>query len=205
MNFTFLASFIIFIIWLTYELSKHKKIEQEAIRSFWEKESQANQTRRKPLDTLDYIIIPLQQLPMQCRSKDEVVADCLDYITSLSTQKIVNLTGITNTELKLQYGAPNLPLLMDYDQRYTQLARTLQTWANRLYECACFDEAQSILEFAISTQTDVSASYILLARLYLRQERPEKVAELISHAELLRSASRPRIVRILQELCPCNG
>ena len=37
----------------------------------------------------------------------------------------MHLTGYTNTDLKLEYGAPNIKLLSAYDQRYTTLARTL--------------------------------------------------------------------------------
>lgn len=202
MNLPFFASFMLFIALLTFVLSRHRKSETEAMHDFWEKERKSNQTRRQSLDTLDYIILPLDSLPLEALPADEVIQDCLCSIRSLSESKIVNLTGITNTELKLEYGAPNLTRLTEYDQNYTRLVRTLQKWADRLYENACFEEACTVLEFAVSTGTDVSASYTLLAKIYLKEGYPSKIQELIKAAESIRSASRPRIVRILQESNP---
>ena len=101
---------------------------------FWEKELAANRTPRKSLDDLCYIQIPLNTLPLSALPDDSVAEECRETLEELSKSPIVNLTGISNTDLKLQYGAPNINLLSSYDQRYTTLARTLQTLGNRLYE-----------------------------------------------------------------------
>lgn len=201
MNLPFFASFMLFILWLTLQLSRRSKKDTMTIHDFWEKERLANQTRRQPLETLDYIVLPLNTLPMDTLGEDEIIQDCLESIRYLAEQKIVNLTGISNTELKLKYGAPNLTRLIEYDQNYTRLARTLQKWAARLYENAFFDEACTVLEFAVSTGTDINATYVLLARLYQKKGYPSRVQELITAASSLRSASAPRIVRTLQESC----
>ena len=118
---------------------------------------------------------------------------------------IVNLTGISNTDLKLRYGAPNINLLTLYDQKYTTLARTLQDFASVLYERGYHREACQILEFAVSTHTDVSSSYKLLVSLYREQGQEEKIAELLPVAESLNSSLRPSIVRLLQEACGRNS
>ena len=200
MKFPFFASFIIFIIWLRYELSKHSKSASNQLSSYWQKEAQSNNTRRKSLDSLDYIIIPTRELPMHIMENNEEIQSIAATIDRLCTQKIVNLTGISNTDLKLRYGAPNLPLLMEYDQNYTLLARSLQKWAALLYEGQYPAEAAQVLEFAMSTRTDVTASYTLLARIYQTQHTPERIHELEAIAETLLSASRPTILRNLQEL-----
>lgn len=202
MNLPFFASFMLFIIWLTYTISKRRRTDAQIVHDFWEQERLANQTRRQPLDNLDYITLPLQNLPMNTMAEDEVVQDCLDTIRSLSECKIVNLTGITNTELKLQFGVPNLPRLTEYDQNYTRLVRTLQKWADRLYAQNYYEEACTVLEFAVATGTDISATYSLLAKLYHMQGYPSKIQNLITAAQALRSASRSRIVRTLQESDP---
>ena len=82
---------------------------------FWEKELAANRTKRKPLDDLNYIQIPLDTFPMSVLSDNPVILECHEILTELSTEKIVNLTGISNTDLKLQYGAPNIKILSAYD------------------------------------------------------------------------------------------
>ena len=104
----------------------------------------------------------------------------------------------------MQYGAPNLPVLIDYDQNYTILARTLQKWASLLYQSGYTEEAKTILEFAVSTKTDVSASYAILSDIYRKNGQTQKIESLVQIAEGLHSAMKPSIVRILKESDPHN-
>ena len=201
MRFPFFASFIVFCVWLGYELHKRRNIESKANDDFWQKEAEANNTRRKSLDQLDYIQIPFQKLPEAALPEDPVVRECLDTLHELALAPIVNLTGISNTDLKLQYGAPNIDLLSQYDQRYTVLARTLQTWANALYEKGYVEEARQVLEFAIETRTDISASYKLLSAIYQQNGMTHKISDLIPVAESLNSPMKKHIVQYLSELC----
>lgn len=201
MRFPFFASFIIFCIWLGYEIHKHRNMDAKASEAFWKKEAAANATRRKPLDDLEYIQIPFDRLPMDVLSDHAAVSDCHETLKELSKEPVVNLTGISNTDLKLKYGAPNIELLSQYDQRYTVLARTLQAWACALHEEGYADEAMTVLEFAVKTRTDVSATYKLLASIYLEKGLTEKIRELIPVAESLNSPLKSSIVRTLQSLC----
>lgn len=199
MKIPFFASFIIFIVWLAYELSKVRRRSEKKESSFWEKEAQANRTRRKPLDSLNYITIPFEKLPMELLADDEGIFECHRILGVLKDSPIVNFTGISNTELKLEYGAPNINLLMRYDENYTTLVSTLQKWALLLYEAGYAAEAKNILEFAVSTNTDVSGTYRLLASIYTKEEQTGKIEDLLKRAKNLRSGSKDTIVRILQE------
>ena len=58
MKFPIFASVIVFCIWLIYEIRKHNKKDKKILDSFWNKENQANNTRAKSLDGLNYIEIP---------------------------------------------------------------------------------------------------------------------------------------------------
>lgn len=199
MNMPFFASFIIFLIWLSYEISKSRRLGEKAQDIYWEREAAANSTRRKPLDHLDYIVIPFDSLPMETMKEDEKVMEFHQTLHDLAESPIVNFTGLSNTDLKLEYGAPNIDLLMRYDQSYTILVRTLQQWAEKLYQAGHTAEAKQILEFSISTNTDVSGSYRLLAGIYSKEGETGKIRELTDRAQRLKSASRNIIVRILQE------
>ncbi|MCI8358126.1 MAG: hypothetical protein HFI51_08285 [Lachnospiraceae bacterium] len=199
MKFPFFASFLVFVAWLTYEISKHSRLDAEKERSFWEKEHRANNTRRKSLDDLPYIAVPLDSLFLQLLPEDEQAAEYKETLRTLSEARIVNFTGITNTDLKLKYGAPNIDLLSRYDQNYTILARTLNQWASCLHKNGCAAQAREVLEFAVSTGTDVSSSYKLLCDIYREENTPEKIKELYPAAEALNSAMKKAIVRILQE------
>ena len=199
MKIPIFAIFIVFVVWLTYEISKSDRKEEKIRNAFWERERQANNTRRKPLDDLAYITIPFEKLPVELYAEEEPVKEYLQTLHFLAQSPIVNFTGISNTDLKLQYGAPNIDLLTKYDQNYTMLARTLQQWASFLYEKGSVPEAREVLEFAISTNTDVSGTYKLLCKIYKEENTPEKIQSLYPVAESLNSLMRPAILRILQE------
>lgn len=205
MNFPFLASFIIFILVIGRAMRKHTRAQEAEKKSFWARERQANHVRRKALDNLDYIKIPLDALPLDILSQDDNVRECVTIVKELAGQPIVNLTGWSNTDLKLEYGTANLTPLSEYDQRYTLLVCTLQKWAELLYRENFIEEAKAILEFAVSTRTDVGKSYYLLADIYTAQGQTGRIPELTETAKSLRSLSRNAIVRTLQESYPCSG
>lgn len=199
MKMPFFASFIIFLIWLAYEIAKARRGSAALEESFWEKEARANQTRRKSLDNLNYITIPLDYLPTEILKDNEKVKEYSNLLLSLSESPIVNFSGLSNTDLKLEYGVANITLLMQYDQNYTILARTLQQWAELLYQENYRTEAQHLLEFAISTDTDVSGTYRLLAQIYCEENDSDKINALLARAENLKSGSKNIIVRALKE------
>lgn len=199
MKLPFFASFIIFCIWLTFALMRSRRQSEHNNDKFWEREARANATRKKSLDGLDYIQVPYESLPLSLCSDDPEIADCHRILTGLKDKKIVNLTGYTNTDLKLEYGAPNITLLTSYDQNYTLLVRTLQRLSDLLIARGFQEEAIPVLEFAVSTHTDISATYRTLASIYYDKQERNKIEHLKEIAESLRSAMRPSILKTLDE------
>ena len=202
MNFQTFASFIIFVvflIWLQYEIKKHTKYDEKKRKEYWDKERKANTTRKKSLENLSYITIPLDSFPLHLLKEDEQMQEYHEILHSLNEEKIVNFTGISNTDLKLEYGVANLPLLMHYDQCYTNLVRTLQDFAQKLYDNGYEKECIPVLEFAVETGTDVSGTYKLLAGIYQNNNDAEKLEHLKTKAETLNSAMKNPIVRMLKE------
>ena len=126
--------------------------------------------------------------------------DCINILENLTAQKIVNLTGWSNTELKLEYGTANITALSEYDQNYTLLVRTLQKWADALLEAGHGAEASVLMQFAVSTQTDVSRTYYKLADYWISRGEAFRLDQLIHAAEALRSSNRDSILRHLREL-----
>ena len=208
MSLKFLASLIIFIIFVyaivivAQSTRRQRTLAEKKEQEFWDREKRANSVRKKSLDNLDYVKIPLDKLPTNALSDDENVREYLDLLTYLSTQPIVNLTGFTNTDLKLEYGTANITPLSQYDQNYTALVRTLQQWAELLLKADLTDDAETVLSYAISIGTDISHTYYCLAEIYAARSEYDKIAGLIQQAEGLRSALRNSIVRTLQESYP---
>jgi hypothetical protein len=121
----------------------------------------------------------------------------------LKDEKIVNLTGISNTDLKLEYGTANITPLSIYDQNYTSLVRGLQRWGKALYDAGRYEDSAKVLEFAVKTRTDITATYRLLIDLYKTKlslsesEIEKKLNSLIPIANNLNSLSRLTILKLL--------
>lgn len=202
MNLAILASLIVFIIFLSVRIKWQAKAQQNRENDFWERERLANSVRRKSLDNLNYIRIPLESFPTHILQEDETVMECIGLLESLTSQKIVNLTGYSNTDLKLEYGTANITLLTEYDQNYTLLVRTLQKWTDVLIAAGYVKEAVPLMEFAVNTQTDISRTYYQLADYYVSQRESEKIQGLKDTAAGLRSSNRNVIMRHLEETYP---
>lgn len=204
MNFIIITSFLIFCVVFFFSLRRTNRIEEEQLNTFWEREKKANFTRKKPLNDLNYITIPDALLNMKPSVTTDAVNSCLRDLRDLSKYPIVNLTGYTNTDLKLKYGTANITILSDYDLHYTNLVTILQKLAEQLRENGDNALAVETLEFAVSTGTDVSKSYYLLADLYQEAGTPQKIAGLISSAQGINSLMKDVIVQKLQERLPAG-
>lgn len=247
MKTLFLSSLISFCLLIFLLNKRHSKMEKSMKDAFWKREEEANHTRRKSLDNLPYITIPLEELPLACHITDDtadvrstgdtaavrntgdatavrntgdtadvrntgdtaaneaISEECKEILRSLSTQKIVNLTGYTNTDLKLSYGTANITCLTEYDQNYTLLVSTLQKWAEALYRGGAKKECRQVLEYAVSAGTDVSHTYFLLADLYDEEGESDLKCSLIEKASGISSLSSKVIVRTLQGSGPYSG
>ena len=137
---------------------------------------------------------------MEPSATTENLNACIRDLNDLSEYQIVNLTGYTNTDLKLAYGTANITILSDFDLHYTNLVTLLQKLAELLHESGEDTLAIATLEFAVSTGTDVSKSYYLLADLYQEAGTPEKIADLIDQARNINTMVRDTIVQRLTEV-----
>ena len=204
MKFPFLATFILFIVLFNVRLRLASRKEEQQEEKFWDRELRSNSVRKKSLDTLEYVHLPYGLLPFGTAGDDENLQAIEDELTALKDLKIVNLTGITNTDLKLEYGTANITALTEYDQNYTTLVIALQKWGDALYTLGRFEDAASVLEFAVKTRTDITATYRLLIDMYKtklglnEQEIQRKLDGLVPIANSLNSLSRSTILKLLE-------
>lgn len=199
MNFIIIASFLILMVLINIAIYHNSKIEKKTDAEFWKKEQDANFVRKKPLDDLDYITIPENILNIHPLYNTNEIQSCMDELTSLSEKKIVNFTGISNTDLKLAYGTANIAILSEYDNNYTSLITTLQKLAENLIAINDMQNAVSVLEFAIQAGSDISKTFFLLADIYQESGSPEKIEALIQQAENLHSLMQDTILNSLKQ------
>ncbi|SDB31077.1 hypothetical protein [Eubacterium oxidoreducens] len=197
MLFPCLAIFLCIAAFLTFRSRYTAQKDAARTENFWERENEANSTPRRDISNLDYIKIPEELLPFCRLSDDEQLNQCEAPLVDLSDKKILNLIGKTNTELKKEYGAPNLPLLMEYDENFTILIRTLNQLGYRLKELGLTQEARTTYAFAVSIGSDITDTYVQLALLYKKDANAAKLRELETKASALQSDSRKRILEKL--------
>lgn len=185
------------IIFLHLSISKSNRNMQHEKESFWRKESQANSVRRIDISGLDYIKIPLENLPFIETTDDNELSHLQNLIITLSQKSILNLTGLSNTDLKLKYGTANITFLSECDSNFTLLAQTIVKWGSYLYENGMTNEAIIVLEYGIACKTDISKNYILLANIYKEINTPEKIQHLYQVAESLSSLTKDTILKAL--------
>lgn len=176
---------------------------EEKENDFWEKEREANNVRKKSLDSLEYVHIPYDLLPFGTADENPTLAAAEDELMALKDEKIVNFTGITNTDLKLEYGTANITALTQFDQNYTALVVSLQKWGEALYNAGRFEDACQVLEFAVKTRTDISSTYRLLIDMYKTKlgfneaTIKSKLEGLLPIAKNLNALSRNQILNML--------
>lgn len=194
-----LLMIIIFCFWVRTELSLKTRKDEKEEEKFWEREREANAVRRKPIDHLDYIKIP-EDLPYGLPSDNQEIPSIMETIEKLKGEKILNLTGYTNTDLKLEYGAANLTDLSLYDDNFTLLITTLQKWADILYESGMEEEAVKVMEFMVSVRADIGKTYRMLGKYYLNNSKMDKYEELIKISQSLKSMNASNITESIKDL-----
>ena len=156
-------------------------------------------TRSKDLSNLEYITVPLETFPMGLHSEEDLIP-FEEKLQQLSQEKIYNLTGISNTDLMLTYGAGNLDTLSSYDENYTQLVRTIADYGEALASHSYTEDAITVLEYGIKIRSDVTSNYTLLASLYQETGEGRKIRSLLETAKILNSLSKDVILEKLEEL-----
>ena len=154
-----------------------RKRQEQYYTDFWEREARADATPAVDLNNLTYITIPLDRFPLHF-SDDSEITVIEDELVSLSTQRILNLAGMSNTELKETYGAPNLEELIKIDENYQRLSVLIVDYAKSLMEHDMIEEAINVLEFGVETGSDVSTNYTLLADCYVSSGMKDKLPAL---------------------------
>ncbi len=174
MGFPILPFFLIFLIWLTFRIKSLDAKQEQQQADFWAKERAANTTPAKDISNLRYITIPLEKFPLNF-SDDEKVLEIEKQLIELSTHKLLNLTGKSNADLKLEYGVPNFETMSKIGEDFDQLCILLNSYALVLKAAERFDDEENVLEFAIGIGTDISESYTLLAECYKNKHKQEKL------------------------------
>lgn len=195
--------FLIFIAWFTVKRSQVNKSQSKVEEDFWRREHKANTSRKKNLETLEYLSIPFDLFPIG-KYADEKFESIENDLLSLKDKRILNLTGKTATDLKFDYGVSNLFIVSEYDDNFVFMVKCLNEYGSLLYEDGHTVEAKTILEFAISSGSDIKSSYELLANIYIAENNADKIISLVEYASNLDSLMKKPILESLVQISSQN-
>ncbi len=161
-------------------------------------------TEKYPVRTTNAEVPATTDIPQSPESKigetaRGKAAEALRILNVLRDEKIVKFTGMTNTDLKLEYGTANITVLTRYDNNYTMMVRALQMLGEALHEQGENEKAIEVLEFALKSKTDVGASYKLLADICLECSKKDKIPGIIEQAEALNYGNSAAVAQAIRE------
>ncbi|SDB34611.1 hypothetical protein SAMN02910298_01687 [Pseudobutyrivibrio sp. YE44] len=182
MGFPILPFFILFLILIAVRLKSLNNKQEEQEAEFWAKEQQARITPAKDISNLRYITIPIEKFPLNF-SSDEKVIEIENELKELSTHKLLNLTGMSNTDIRITYGTPNFETMSKIGEDFDRVTVLLNQYAHALMEAERLDDVITVLEFAVGVGTDISESYTMLAKCYQMKSMDSKLEMLRSQVE----------------------
>lgn len=189
---------------LKYERRKHSRKTEADNNAFWSREDAANQVRRKDISQLPYIQIPFDTLPFISDASGEI-KNCQNELLALKGIPLLNLSGMSNTDLKLEYGVANLPKLSDCDEACNNMYRIIANLGYYLSKEGYHSEAVAFLEFGIDAGSDLSRNYYVLADEYILAHRYDDLQKLIDRAEHINTPMKPAIIRELTKKLKTAG
>ncbi len=193
---------IVFLFWGVFAvargIARSKRISEKNTRDFWDAEAKANAVRKADISNLAYLALDLSLLPMDALIPS--LSHRAKELQKLATEKIINLSMYTNTELKLMYGPANLEALSYYDGNYLHLIRLLNSIGKELIELGNASAATEFLSYSLSIGSDISETFTLLAGIYKSKGRDNDIDLLIQVAERLETINKPAIINKLNNI-----
>ena len=174
---------LLFGAWFSYQYKHNVSKNDHKSEDFWKKEQEANFTRRKSMDDINYITVGEDELPECPENAGSEALRIHNEIAELLKNPVADLSDYTNTELKLKYGAPNFDALAAADNNFTALVRKLTTYGTELQKADCRDELRRVYALARRIGAATSGLTLAAAESYALEGNQKAIEELIGNAE----------------------
>lgn len=178
----------------------NEKHEDTSLEDYMEREHQARFARNKDISNLELFTPDISKLPF---SSDNTSSELLKLETKVkeSAEKpMLDLHTMSNTDIKLEYGNGNFPILSKYDQNYMYFTRDLFAWGKYLYENNSSTDSRIVLEYLLTLCTDISGAFNILGNIYKENDELAKISDLIEIAENSDSMMKNSICNSLRDI-----
>ncbi len=196
-----LTSVILMGLVINNAIRRSNARSKKANDEFWKRERESFKAPSRPTDDLDYVRFP-DDLPLHISTDDPQIKEYQETLANLTKARVLNLSGISNTDIRMSFGKDNMEELSLADQRYTTMCRTLDSLSKAYMDQGYKEEASRLLIFALSEGCDISSCWTRLGQYYMEKEDSSALSSLIEKAENLDSTvhSRNEILRSLTDL-----
>ena len=94
----------------------------------------------------------------------------------------------------MKYGVANLQILIQYDENFSKLSRTLAKWGKLLFEAGEPGAAETVLSYAISCKADIEDTFITLAKIYKQNGNELGLSDLVEACSCFDELRRENII-----------
>lgn len=202
MAFPCLAVFITFclVLFFRYKYLDEKREKQED--EFFTKEQLARTTVGKIQDS-DYEVIPLSKFPFNL-CEDPSMIEMEEKIKDLSNEKLLNLTGISNTDVRLRFGVNHFEEATLAGEKYDELMGLLVNYATSLDDHGFSIESGLMLEHLIEMDCDIKSAWIALGKFYASTSNYDKLRELHDKVDSSKLSIKNATKEQLLEMMPSD-
>nr|MBP3597832.1 hypothetical protein [Eubacterium sp.] len=174
--------FLIFCAWLHYEKRKATREDMRASKEFWQRESEANASRNKDISHLPFFELDEAQIPLS-QTDDENICYYQEKVRGCLALPMMNLSGYTNTDLKLSFGIGNFKTLSSYDENYNSFLINLSNLGKAYHMAGLLSEAEKTYLLCLDSGSDKAIDYLALADIYHESNDDKKLTALIDRVE----------------------
>lgn len=174
--------FFFFCLFVFFRIRHLQNRREERDAAFWAREEEAMHAPNVDLSDVQFLRIPLERFPVGLMDTDEG-AMVEEELKQLSAEPILNLNGMTNTDVRLAYGAGNFDHMQKAGENFDRLEVLLCDYAKLLIENGHPADAVPVLEFAVESNATVSSIYTLLGECYDDMGDGERLNTLIATVE----------------------
>ena len=196
-----LTSIVLMGLVINNAIRRSNARSKKAMDEFWERERSSFKAPSRSVSDLEYITFP-DDLPLNISTDDPQIKEYQETLVNITKNKVLDLSGISNTDIRMAYGSKNMEELSRADQRYTTLCRILNSLSKAYMKTGHSAEALTLLEFAISCGSDIKESWMLLGQYHMDRDEREEMDKLIERAAGLPEDSHTKrdILKELKEL-----
>ncbi len=179
-----LTSVLLIVALLIYRIKRASKSNRISSENFWKRESAAGKALPSSLNDISFTNIPFDSLPQPCPTDSPELRDVYRELKKLHNRPVADLSGYSNTDLKLKYGSENFDELADADACFTAFTRLSAKWGKLLLADKRPEDAEKVLSYAVhECNIRTSACLTALAECCIALKQPKSIEHLIDLAE----------------------